>query len=48
MQIRFTELIHFDIALSDLVGVLRTSLLVAPVANIPDLAKDNTHGLLIN
>ena len=48
MPARFSELVHFDVASCDLVIVLGTSLLVAPVANIPDWVKSNTHRLLIN
>lgn len=48
MPNRFSDLVHFDVATSDLVVVLGTSLLVAPVANIPDWVKSDTHRLLIN
>ena len=39
---------HFDVASCDLVVVLGTSLLVAPVASIPDWVKSDVHRLLIN
>mmetsp|Transcript_38578 Transcript_38578/g.82307 ORF Transcript_38578/g.82307 Transcript_38578/m.82307 type:complete len:205 (+) Transcript_38578:164-778(+) len=48
MPSRFSELVHFDVASCDLVVTLGTSLLVAPVASIPDWVKSDTHRLLIN
>mmetsp|Transcript_34775 Transcript_34775/g.63976 ORF Transcript_34775/g.63976 Transcript_34775/m.63976 type:complete len:205 (-) Transcript_34775:111-725(-) len=48
MPSRFSELVHFDVASCDLVITLGTSLLVAPVSNIPDWVKSNTHRMLIN
>ncbi|KAL7527977.1 hypothetical protein ACHAXR_003418 [Thalassiosira sp. AJA248-18] len=48
MPNRFSDLVHFDVASSDLVIVLGTSLLVAPVASIPDWVKSDVHRLLIN
>mmetsp|Transcript_1788 Transcript_1788/g.3634 ORF Transcript_1788/g.3634 Transcript_1788/m.3634 type:complete len:365 (-) Transcript_1788:1909-3003(-) len=48
MPNRFSELVHFDVASCDLVIVLGTSLLVAPVASVPNWVKSETHRLLIN
>mmetsp|Transcript_25405 Transcript_25405/g.54645 ORF Transcript_25405/g.54645 Transcript_25405/m.54645 type:complete len:376 (+) Transcript_25405:31-1158(+) len=48
MPSRFSDLVHFDVASCDLVVVLGTSLLVAPVASIPDWVKSDVHRLLIN
>ena len=48
MPRRFSDLVHYDVAAADLVVVLGTSLLVAPVANIPDWVKSDVHRLLIN
>jgi len=48
MPNRFSDLVHFDVASCDLVIVLGTSLLVAPVASIPDWVKSDVHRLLIN
>ena len=48
MPICFSDLVHFDVASSDLVIVLGTSLMVAPVASIPDWVKSDVHRLLIN
>lgn len=48
MPDRFSQLVHFDVASCDLVVVLGTSLLVAPVASIPNWVKSNVHRLLIN
>jgi len=48
MPNRFSELVHFDVASCDLVLVLGTSLMVAPVASIPDWVKSDVHRVLIN
>jgi NAD-dependent SIR2 family protein deacetylase len=48
MPQRFGELIHDDCASTDLVIVLGTSLLVAPVANIPDWVPRGCPRLLVN
>ena len=48
MPNRFADLVHYDVASSDLVIVLGTSLLVAPVASIPDWVQSNCHRLLLN
>lgn len=48
MPQRFGQLIHDDCASADLVVVLGTSLMVAPVANVPDWVLSGTPRLLIN
>ena len=48
MPTRFSELVHYDVASADLIIVLGTSLLVAPVASIPDWVPSNVTRLLIN
>lgn len=48
MPDRFSELVDADVAACDLVVVVGTSLLVAPVANVPDWVGCTTHRLLIN
>lgn len=48
MPSRFSDLVHFDVAACDLVVVLGTSLLVAPVSSIPDWVKSDVPRLLIN
>ncbi|KAL7554767.1 hypothetical protein ACHAWF_018304 [Thalassiosira exigua] len=48
MPNRFSELVHFDVASSDLVFVLGTSLMVAPVASVPDWVKSDVHRILMN
>lgn len=48
MPQRFAQLIHEDCASADLVIVLGTSLMVAPVANIPDWISNNCTRLLVN
>ena len=48
MPNRFSDLVHFDVASCDLVLVLGTSLMVAPVASIPDWVKSDVHRVLIN
>ena len=42
------DLVHVDVASADLVLVLGTSLLVAPVASIPDWVKSDCPRILIN
>ena len=44
----FSEKVHFDVAATDLVIVLGTSLKVAPVASIPDWVKSDVPRVLIN
>lgn len=48
MPNRFSDMVHEDVASCDLVVVLGTSLLVAPVANVPDWVKSDTHRVLMN
>lgn len=48
MPNRFSQLVHDDVASTDLVIVMGTSLLVAPVANVPDWAPSSCTRLLIN
>mmetsp|Transcript_17448 Transcript_17448/g.29479 ORF Transcript_17448/g.29479 Transcript_17448/m.29479 type:complete len:340 (-) Transcript_17448:4270-5289(-) len=48
MPSRFSDLVHYDVASSDLVIVLGSSLMVAPVCNIPDWVKSNVPRLLMN
>jgi NAD-dependent SIR2 family protein deacetylase len=48
MPNRFSQLVHIDVASCDLVVVLGTSLLVDPVASIPNWVKSDVHRLLIN
>lgn len=48
MPNRFSRLVHIDVASCDLVVVLGTSLLVDPVASIPNWVKSDVHRLLIN
>ncbi|KAL9185993.1 hypothetical protein ACHAXT_005231 [Thalassiosira profunda] len=48
MPSRFMDLVHVDVASADLVLVLGTSLLVAPVASIPDWVKSDCPRILIN
>ena len=48
MPQRFAELIHDDCDSTDLVVVLGTSLMVAPVANIPDWVPSGCTRLLVN
>ena len=48
MPSRFMDLIDMDVAEADLVIVLGTSLLVAPVASIPDWVKSDCPRILIN
>lgn len=48
MPSRFSDLVHYDVASSDLVIVLGSSLMVAPVCSIPDWVKSNVPRLLIN
>ena len=44
----FSDMVHFDVAATDLVIVLGTSLKVAPVASIPDWVKSDVPRVLIN
>lgn len=44
----FSDMVHFDVAATDLVLVLGTSLKVAPVASIPDWVKSDVPRVLIN
>ncbi|KAL7433503.1 hypothetical protein ACHAXH_002814 [Discostella pseudostelligera] len=48
MPNRFSQLVHIDVASCDLVLVLGTSLLVDPVASIPNWVKSDVHRCLIN
>lgn len=48
MPSRFSDLVHYDVASADLVIVLGSSLMVAPVCSIPDWVKSNVPRLLIN
>jgi len=48
MPSRFGDLVHFDVASCDLIVVVGTSLLVAPVAYIPDWVKSDCHRVLLN
>lgn len=48
MPSRFSDLVHYDVASSDLVIVLGSSLMVAPVCFIPDWVKSNVPRLLLN
>lgn len=48
MPQRFSELIHDDCISTDLVIVLGTSLMVAPVANIPDWIPKSCPRMLVN
>ena len=48
MPSRFSDLVHYDVASSDLVIVLGSSLLVSPVCHIPDWVKSNVPRLLMN
>ncbi|KAL3765555.1 hypothetical protein ACHAWU_003096 [Discostella pseudostelligera] len=48
MPNRFSQLVHVDVASCDLVIVLGTSLLVDPVASIPNWVKSDVHRCLIN
>lgn len=48
MPQRFAQLIHDDCASTDLVIVLGTSLMVAPVANVPDWMPNGIPRLLVN
>jgi NAD-dependent SIR2 family protein deacetylase len=48
MPSRFSDLVHYDVASSDLVIVLGSSLLVSPVCHIPDWVKSSVPRLLIN
>ncbi|KAL7496647.1 hypothetical protein ACHAWT_005119 [Skeletonema menzelii] len=48
MPSRFSDLVHYDVASSDLVIVLGSSLLVSPVCHIPDWVKSTTPRLLMN
>ena len=47
MPIRFAKFVDFDTVACDLVVVIGTSLLVAPVADIFDWVKIYTHRLLV-
>ena len=48
MPNRFSQLVQYDVASCDLAVVLGTSLLVDPVASIPNWVKSDVHRLLIN
>jgi len=48
MPSRFSDLVHYDVASSDLVIVLGSSLMVSPVCHIPDWVKSSVPRLLIN
>eukprot|EP00804_Cyclotella_cryptica_P005767 CCRYP_000090-RA/>CCRYP_000090-RA protein AED:0.05 eAED:0.05 QI:192/1/1/1/1/1/4/798/354 len=48
MPNRFSQLVHDDVASTDLIIVMGTSLLVAPVANVPDWVPNSCPRLLIN
>jgi NAD-dependent SIR2 family protein deacetylase len=48
MPSRFSDLVHYDVASSDLLIVIGSSLLVAPVCYVPDWVKSNVPRLLMN
>ena len=48
MPSRFADLVHYDVASTDLVIVLGSSLMVAPVCEIPNWVKSKTWRLLMN